>query len=787
MVLLRLGICAFGILLLSAVSVKAEIILVPADQATIQEAIDAAENRDEIVISKGIYYENINFLGKDITVRSENPDDPEIVEATIINGSQPVDSLSGSVVTMNSEEGSGSVLSGLSIKGGVGTLVLTQGHCGGGLFLDGGSPTIRNCIITANQLGLEEYQAFRAGGIYCRNSSSFFSDTPTTENAVPGSDNSGGGGVYCEVGSPVIINCVIARNSSYYGGGFYGRVTSATILNCTIAANTAISQGGGVFGSGSAAILRNSIVWGNNASTYPGIAASADVSYSLIQGGYSGTGNISGDPYFTDLEGEDYHLLSTSLCINAGDPAYFPDTGDKDIDGEDRIFSSVIDIGADEAQAFLDCNENAVPDWLDLEQDGDCNSNGIPDDCDAGSFRGSEDCNGNSVPDECEDQSDCDSNDILDFCETDSDGDGLIDACDQCPEDAEKTAPGLCGCDLSDEDADGDLVAEGCDNCPGVSNVDQADIDDDGIGDACDPLRDCSSDSVCDDGEFCNGVEACVSGVCESGADPCTTEEVCIENYDQCLKIATINDGDNDGISDEHDNCPQTYNPNQLDTDANGIGNECDNDDDGDEVPDQEDECPTTPLGTAVSEIGCPIVEVEEKPQEKPDISVSIVSETTQTDSILNIDFTLTVSNVGNVVADNVVLRASLEDENSLSSVSDGAKVVDGELIWPAFSLASRSSVQRTYSIVIDSEVISDGALDSVVEVDSDDEDENPANNSDKDIIDVPGQEMPPDDDNDDQGNTGICGATSSSTFLLTLVSLSLVQLNRRRRRKERP
>ena len=67
----------------------------------------------------------------------------------------------------------------------------------------------------------------------------------------------------------------------------------------------------------------------------------------------------------------------------------------------------------------------------------------------------------------------------------DRDNDGVCDDEDGCPDDPDKVAPGLCGCDVVDEDRDNDGVADCIDNCPNVANPDQTDSDDDGIGDAC--------------------------------------------------------------------------------------------------------------------------------------------------------------------------------------------------------------------------------------------------------------------------------------------------------------
>lgn len=75
----------------------------------------------------------------------------------------------------------------------------------------------------------------------------------------------------------------------------------------------------------------------------------------------------------------------------------------------------------------------------------------------------------------------------VDTCESDpdSDGDGFGDPCDPCPADPDKRAPGHCGCGAPEEDPDGDGVPSCIDNCATVANLGQADLDGDGLGDAC--------------------------------------------------------------------------------------------------------------------------------------------------------------------------------------------------------------------------------------------------------------------------------------------------------------
>jgi hypothetical protein len=155
-----------------------------------------------------------------------------------------------------------------------------------------------------------------------------------------------GAGVYCNFNSsPVLINCEISNNHSGDDGGalFIWNGGSATLINCNLNDNVADVTGGAVssFGGGEGAMLVNcclannqapfgsavlgwdvtivnSIVWGQGSGELV-YADSATINYSIVEGGYSGVGNIDADPLFVDEANFDYHIRPSSPAIDAGD------------------------------------------------------------------------------------------------------------------------------------------------------------------------------------------------------------------------------------------------------------------------------------------------------------------------------------------------------------------------------------------------------------------------------------------------------------------------------------
>jgi hypothetical protein len=183
-----------------------------------------------------------------------------------------------------------------------------------------------------------------------------------------GGQSTGGGGVRLGDGKPYILNNIIINNAGLYGGGIVSNYASPTIRNNIIAYNIvspaiaaptyggggiwvngslpgasvanrienntivgnsatgsggsgAGGKGGGMLAAFSAVInSRNNIVWGNTQTTGGQInmagGSTALASYSDVEGGYTGAGNINLNPLFADTS---FYLLVASPCVDAGD------------------------------------------------------------------------------------------------------------------------------------------------------------------------------------------------------------------------------------------------------------------------------------------------------------------------------------------------------------------------------------------------------------------------------------------------------------------------------------
>jgi hypothetical protein len=162
--------------------------LVPEDCQTIQDAIEAAGDGDEIIVAEGIWKEQIDFSGKTLLIRSEVG-----AEETVIDAGQQ-----GTVVTCLG--GEGSVLEGFTIRGG-------KAKQGGGILVRDASPTFRLCMIDFNT-------ALQGGGVYVRGANPVFDQCVFSFNNAEDGD-----GVWAKQARPELTACIFAGDSIGWESG----------------------------------------------------------------------------------------------------------------------------------------------------------------------------------------------------------------------------------------------------------------------------------------------------------------------------------------------------------------------------------------------------------------------------------------------------------------------------------------------------------------------------------------------------------------------------------------
>lgn len=364
-----------SLLLSLALPTSAKTIHVPADQPTIQAAINTASNGDTVLVSAGTYYENINFVGKAIAVKSASGPG-----TTIIDGQQ-----AGPVVSFISAETAQSIISGFTLRngsfGGVNIFNATPlisgnvitGNCSdqGGIQADQGAPSIKGNLITENglapgcsdsggisiiydsgaQIAGNVIAGNQGGGIYIFGSGS---NHLIQQNTIVGNS---GPGINLNYSGGTVVQNLIAQNQGY--GVTWAQppvtLTSNTIANdtssevfatlmnsqVTLQNNLIVGTSGqpavNCQGQDSSPIDNNNDVFAESAAAYGGACSDP-----------TGTnGNISADPFFVDLLSNNYHIQAGSPAIDVGDNLA-PGLPKHDYDGDPRIVNKIIDIGADE-------------------------------------------------------------------------------------------------------------------------------------------------------------------------------------------------------------------------------------------------------------------------------------------------------------------------------------------------------------------------------------------------------------------------------------------------------
>ena len=362
-------------------------------KATIQAGVAAVTIPGALVlVSNGVYATGGAFaagvtnriaITNAVTVRSVNGPD-----VTIIQGQGP----RGFAAVRCAYVADGAKLIGFTLTKGFTQASYSGGSgSGGGIYCDSAAGIMSNCMLTGNS-------AIYGGGAY----NGTLYDCVITDNSASGERSSGSGGGSC---GSTLYNCTLTRNrANYAGGGSYdgtlynctligNRVNYAggggsyggTLHNCTLTGNEANYTGGGssggmlynctLFGnsarSGGGAFystLYNCIVYYNTASTDSNYYGCTLI-YSCTTPDPGGIGNITNDPRFVHAALGDYHLQSTSPCINRGTNQDWM-VGATDLDGNPRLDArGRVDMGAYEYQGMSIWSNTTAPIVVDAGPD----------------------------------------------------------------------------------------------------------------------------------------------------------------------------------------------------------------------------------------------------------------------------------------------------------------------------------------------------------------------------------------------------------------------------------
>jgi hypothetical protein len=260
----------------------------PAEFRTIPAAINASGDGDTIIVKPGTYDQRISFDNKAITLTSEDPNDPNVVQATIITAA------SGHSVTFDLQEGNGSVLTGFTLTG-------------RGIHCYGTSPTIsKNVITNCTNYGIEGendaapiivdnvIQSNRLPGIfYCNGPVTgnvisenkgglAYCDGPITNNIISNNTDMdfgrGAGLSFCK--GPITGNVIAHNYATYKGGACYE--CPGQIADNVIIANRSIIAGGGLCNCRGEII--NNIIAGNRSDNGGGLFSCTQIYYNTIVG-----------------------------------------------------------------------------------------------------------------------------------------------------------------------------------------------------------------------------------------------------------------------------------------------------------------------------------------------------------------------------------------------------------------------------------------------------------------------------------------------------------------------
>jgi hypothetical protein len=265
----------------------------------IQNAVDAANPGDQILVTNGVYQTGGRLTSDGMTNRVAVT---KAVSLQSVNGSN-VTSIDGGQIMRCVYLTNGAALSGF-------TLVHGSAGNGGGAWCSSTNVLLSNCL-------LENNTASSGGGVY----SGTLSNCTLSGNTCPATGTSGGGangstlynctlsanvtGVYLHSGATVgggasgclLNNCTLSGNYAYGAGAQGGGAYNSTLTNCSIASNYTDDNGGG----GSGGVFANCTFTGNTASGGGGGAVTGGTLYNCVLSNNRAGGDGGGAYYGTTL------------------------------------------------------------------------------------------------------------------------------------------------------------------------------------------------------------------------------------------------------------------------------------------------------------------------------------------------------------------------------------------------------------------------------------------------------------------------------------------------------
>ncbi|MCZ6835919.1 MAG: right-handed parallel beta-helix repeat-containing protein [Planctomycetota bacterium] len=385
---------------------------------TIQIALANAVDGDVIILAPNTYFESLDLGTLDITLRGSGGPDVTTIDAF---GLGSVIQINGGQTTATLIEGL-TITGGLAARGGglnitnasatirncriVGNDCTVAGGDGGGLFIENGTLVVEDTVFEDNHVAdvggavycrtstttsftrchFEGNTAFRGGALAANGTNTTVTDSTFLLNGTNAITEDGGAiwafnafvlayrchfeaNVVYDDGSAVmaenssivdIENSVFLNNVSDSNATIYSLQsgTSVDVYHSTLVGNIAAGSSALRTFDGGVMTFHNGIIWGNTGGSV--ISGSVSASYSVIQAGYVGSGNLSVDPLLDlnlrPLPGSPAIDAANTYVLLGDDPLDF-DSNPRAMDDPDvtdtgvPVYGLTADMGAFERQA----------------------------------------------------------------------------------------------------------------------------------------------------------------------------------------------------------------------------------------------------------------------------------------------------------------------------------------------------------------------------------------------------------------------------------------------------